>query len=90
MSTTQIQDFSHLLLDDPRIVAAVGEAGTMADDEPIPPELRAEVECRRFFMALREGEYVWAAKAQEALQKLGWTLTRTKDEKPRRRRPVTQ
>jgi hypothetical protein len=57
----------------------------MGPEDPIPIEVRAEVECRQFFAALREGDYTAAAAAQQQLRKLGWTLTRETERKTRPR-----
>jgi hypothetical protein len=44
--------------------------------ETIPPEIHARVAANTLFEAVRRGDYVTAAKAQERLRGLGWHLTR--------------
>jgi hypothetical protein len=62
---------------------------TATTDDTIPPEIRARVECNFFFLAIRDGDYAAAARAQERLRALGWTLGRHRPQSPRRRRSVT-
>jgi dihydrodipicolinate synthase/N-acetylneuraminate lyase len=54
----------------------------MEATETIPPEVRAGVEANALFDAVRRGDYAAAAKAQERLKELGWTVTR--DGQPKR------
>jgi hypothetical protein len=60
----------------------------MCTVESIPPEVRASVEANALFDALRRGDYAAAAKAQEPLRELGWTINREQP-KPRKRKAVS-
>ena len=51
---------------------------TENDEKDIPIEIRARVEANAFFIAIQEGDYAGAARAQEQLRLLGWDLTRAK------------
>jgi hypothetical protein len=57
----------------------------METEEPIPDEIRAEVEANALFTALRRGDYVAAGRAQERLQALGWYVSREAPRSHRRR-----
>jgi hypothetical protein len=60
----------------------------MSVTETIPPEIRAEVEARALFDAVRRGDFSAAAQAQERLKELGWHLTRELPKAPRSRRTL--
>jgi hypothetical protein len=60
----------------------------MEDPIEIPPEIRAEVETRALFEAVRRGDYAQAARAQERLREMGWHINREQP-KPRKRKAVT-
>jgi hypothetical protein len=56
--------------------------------DPVPIEIRAQIEASAVFDALRRGDLTAAARAQERLREMGWHLTREvpKQPRPRRRR----